>query len=323
MDLTGLPPHPDEVLEFLSDDGPLAYERLVDRLLASPHYGSRWGRHWLDVAGYADSEGAQNEDRIRPHNWRYRDYVIRSFNADKPYDQFLTEQLAGDELADYEQAAAIDEELYDNLVATGFLRQTPDRTFASITNFVPDRLEVIADEMQVLGSAVLGLTLHCARCHAHKFDPVSQRDYFQLLAVFKDAYDEHDWLASQGPRTLPHVTTAERTDWEQHERRIDEQIADLAQRKSAASQAPKEDFEARIAELEAARLPEPRIAALWSRGRPSPTYVLLRGNYLTPGSPVEPGVPPVFSRADLPFDVEPPWPGAARSGPPTGGWPAG
>ncbi len=315
IDLTGLPPDPDDVLEFLADDDPLAYERLIDRLLASPHYGSRWGRHWLDVAGYADSEGAQNEDRIRPHNWRYRDYVIQSFNADKPYDQFLIEQLAGDELADYEQAETIDEKLYDNLVATGFLRQTPDRTFASITNFVPDRLEVIADEMQVLGSAVMGMTLHCARCHAHKFDPISQRDYFQLLAVFKDGYDEHDWLASQGPRTLPHVTTAERNAWEQHKQQIDEQIAELnRQRESAADQSAQQSLDARIAELEAARRPEPRIEALWSRGRPSPTYVLMRGNYLTPGTPVEPAVPAVLADAERPFEVEPPWPGAAQTG---------
>lgn len=315
LDLTGLPPNPNEVLAFLADEEPLAYERLVDRLLASPHYGVRWGRQWLDAAGYADSEGAQNEDRIRPHHWRYRDYVIQSFNADKPYDRFLVEQLAGDELADYEGAETIDETLYDNLVATGFLRNTPDRTFAPITNFVPDRLEVIADEMQVLGSAVLGLTLHCARCHAHKFDPVSQRDYYRLLAVFKDAYDEHDWLPSQGPRTLPYVTTAEREAWQQHEQSIAAQVAELtAQRDAAADQADRDSLVARIAELEASRRPEPRIEALWSRGRPSPTYVLLRGNYLTPGSPVDPGVPAVLSSPEIPFVVESPWPGALPTG---------
>ena len=171
FDLIGLPPTPEEVAEFANDPSPLAYENLIERLLASPNYGERWGRHWLDVAGYADSEGAQNEDRVRPTMWRYRDYVIRAFNSDKPHDRFLHEQLAGDELADYEHAPAITDEIYDNLVATGFLRTAPDRTFANITNFVPDRQEVIADEMQILGSAVLGLTLHCARCHTHKFNP--------------------------------------------------------------------------------------------------------------------------------------------------------
>ena len=103
FDLTGLPPAPGEVEAFLADKDPDAYERLIDRLLASPRYGERWGRYWLDVAGYADSEGKREQDLPRPHAWRYRDYVIRSFNADKPYDRFLLEQLAGDELADYEQ----------------------------------------------------------------------------------------------------------------------------------------------------------------------------------------------------------------------------
>ena len=201
--------------------------RLIDRLLASPRYGERWGRYWLDLAGYADSEGKREQDLPRPHAWRYRDYVIRSFNADKPYDRFLLEQLAGDELADYENAPEITPEMYDNLVATGFLRMAPDATWANITGYVPDRLEVIADEIDVLGSAVLGLTMKCARCHSHKFDPIPQRDYYRLVDVFKGAYDEYDWLkpdvrpglgpVSQdvlGGRHLPYVTTAERQAWE-------------------------------------------------------------------------------------------------------------
>ncbi|MCE2804131.1 MAG: DUF1549 domain-containing protein, partial [Gemmataceae bacterium] len=150
FDLTGLPPTPVEVKAFLADHSSRAYENLIDRLLASPRYGERWGRYWLDVAGYADSEGKREQDLPRPHAWRYRDYVIRSFNSDKPYDRFLLEQLAGDELADYERAGEITPELYDNLVATGFLRMTPDATWANITGFLPDRLEVMADQMQVL-----------------------------------------------------------------------------------------------------------------------------------------------------------------------------
>ncbi|WP_299468354.1 DUF1549 domain-containing protein, partial [uncultured Gimesia sp.] len=179
FDLTGLPPTPDEINQFVNDTDPRAYEKLVDRLLASPRYGERWARHWLDIAGYADSEGAQNEDRLRPHMYRYRDYVIRSFNQDKSYSRFLLEQIAGDELVEY-QSKAITQETYDCLVATGFLRTAPDRTFANITNFVPDRLEVISDEMDILGSAVMGLTIKCARCHSHKFDPIPQRDYYRL-----------------------------------------------------------------------------------------------------------------------------------------------
>jgi hypothetical protein len=177
FDLTGLPPEPEEVGAFLADPSPSAHERLIDRLLASPRYGERWGGHWLDVAGYADSEGKREQDLPRPDAWRYRDYVIRSLNADKPYDRFLLEQLAGDELEDWERAPLVTAEIYDNLVATGFLRMAPDPTWANITGFVPDRLEVIADEIEVLGAALLGLTFKCARCHDHKFDPLSQRDY--------------------------------------------------------------------------------------------------------------------------------------------------
>ena len=315
FDLTGLPPTPEEIQQFLADDAPAAYERLVDRLLASPRYGERWGRHWLDAAGYADSEGAQNEDRVRRHIYRYRDYVIRAFNADKPYDRFLHEQIAGDELADYENAKEMTEELYDNLVATGFLRTTPDRTFANITNFVPDRLEVIAEELQVFGSAVLGMTINCARCHTHKFDPIPQRDYYRLAAIFKDGYDENDWLKSQGPRTLTQVTTVERRAWEEHQRSIDTQTATLKkQLETEKDAAKKKTIAAQIKALTGRKKPEPRIRALWSRGEPSPTYILKRGNHLTPGEPVGPGVPSVLTNGKTPFVVKPPWPGAKTTG---------
>lgn len=314
LDLLGLPPSPEDVQSFLADDHPLAYEKLVDRLLASPHYGERWGRHWLDAAGYSDSEGAQNEDRLRPQTWRYRDYVIRAFNADKPYDRFLHEQLAGDELADYETAPEITEELYDNLVATGFLRTAPDRTFADITNFVPDRLELIAEEMQVFGSAVLGLTLHCARCHSHKFDPIPQRDYYRLLATFKDAFDEHDWLKPE-VRTLPHVTTGEAERHRAETARIAAKIDELKQcMADAADETAKAKLGESIAQLEAQRPSPPSLRALWSRGDPSPTYILLRGDYLRPGREVGPGVPAVLTDGQTPFEVAPPWPGAKQTG---------
>jgi hypothetical protein len=295
FDLTGLPPEPAEVRAFLADRAPDVYERLIDRLLASPRYGERWARFWLDLAGYADSEGKREQDLPRPHAWRYRDYVIRALNADKPYSRFLLEQLAGDELADYEGAPEITPELYDNLVATGFLRMAPDATWANITGFLPDRLEVIADEMDVLGSGVLGLTLKCARCHDHKFDPIPQRDYYRLLAVFKGAYDEHDWLKPDvrpglgpvsadvlGGRHLPYVTTAERRAW------------------GARGDRPK--------------VPEPRVQALWDRGEPSPTYVYRRGDPLRPGRLVGPGVPSVLTDGKTPFEVKPPWPGAKKTG---------
>ena len=234
FDLTGLPPTPQEIEAFVAAPG-AAYERLIDRLLASTRYGERWGRIWLDVAGYADSEGKTEQDMFRPHAYRYRDYVVRAHNDDKPFDRFLVEQIAGDELADYENADLITQTLYDNLVATGFLRQGPDGTWANVTAFVPDRLEVVADAIDVLGRGVLGLTLNCARCHAHKFDPVSQHDYYRMAAMLKGAYDEHDWLKPQPPpsgadggddvRFLPYVTTEERREWDEAVGSIEAQVA--------------------------------------------------------------------------------------------------
>lgn len=314
FDLIGLPPTPDEVARFVDDTRPSAYEDLVERYLASPHYGERWARHWLDVAGYADSEGAQNEDRVRPNMWRYRDYVVRAHNSDKPYDRFLLEQLAGDELADYESASVISDEIYDNLVATGFLRTAPDRTFANITNFVPDRVEVIADDIQILGSAVMGLTLHCSRCHSHKFDPLPQRDYFRLAATLKDALDEHDWIGPE-QRQLKHVPHAERQTWEVAEKEIAARIEPLKRQLEAEKEdESKKKLQEQIKQIEATRKPEPTIRALWSRGDPSPTYILQRGNYLTPGKEVGPGVPSVLTDGKTPFRVEPPWPGARATG---------
>ena len=200
FDLTGLPPTPSEVQEFLTSKDPRAYDELIDRLLASPRYGERWGRYWLDIAGYADSEGGKlSADLPRPLAFRYRDYVIRSFNADKPYDRFLKEQLAGDELADYEHANVVTTDLMDNLIATGFLRMAPDSTTEREVNFVDDRIDVVADEIETVSSSLMGITLKCARCHNHKYDPLPQRDYYRFKAIFKGAYDEHDWIS---PLTL-------------------------------------------------------------------------------------------------------------------------
>ncbi len=194
FDLTGLPPSPGQVERFLADEHPLAYERAIEQLLASPHYGERWGRFWLDAAGYADSEGKRSADPVRPFAYRYRDYVIRAFNADKPYSRFLQEQLAGDELADYTDPEKITPEIVDNLIATGFLRMAPDGTGSDVVNRVPERMEVVADELEIFGSTILGLTLKCARCHSHKYDPIPQRDYYRLVDIFKGAMDVHDWL---------------------------------------------------------------------------------------------------------------------------------
>ncbi len=194
FDLTGLPPSPEEVDAFAKDDSPNAYEEMVERVLALPAYGERWARYWLDAAGYADSEGKRSADPIRKSAWRYRDYVIRAFSKDLPYSEFLRQQIAGDELLDYSDPDKITDQHVDNLVATGFLRMAPDGTGSDVVNSVAERMEVVADEIDIFSSTVLGLTMKCARCHTHKYDPIPQRDYYRLMAVFQGAYDVHDWL---------------------------------------------------------------------------------------------------------------------------------
>ncbi|MCH2059223.1 MAG: PSD1 and planctomycete cytochrome C domain-containing protein [Verrucomicrobiales bacterium] len=316
FDLTGLPPSPVEVQEFLSDKRPDAYPRLIERLLDSPRYGERWGRYWLDAAGYSDSDGGQDSDPVRDHAWRYRDYVIGSFNSDKPYDRFLMEQLAGDELA--EPGTVPDAVLADNLVATGFLRMGMDYTFANITGFVPDRIEVIDREMEVMSGTVLGLSMKCAKCHDHKFDPIPQKDYFRLLAIFKGAYDEHDWMRPREgkggaayavpwpTRYLPVPGAHEQ--WKKRNEPIQQQIDDL--KKDRGEEKNKEAIKA----LEDKRGPEPLIRALWDRGEPSTQYVLSRGDYRRPGEPVGPGVPLVLRWQANPYSPSQPWPKSKKTG---------
>jgi len=172
IDITGLQPTPDEIAQFLNDQSPDAWEKVVDRLLASPAYGERWGRHWLDVARYADSNGFK-ADETRPNIWRYRDYVIHAFNSDKPYDEFVREQVAGDELKPGDPEA---------LVAMGFNRHWIDETNAAA--LLVRRQETLDEMTTVTGVAFLGLTFGCARCHDHKFDPILQKDYYRLQAFF-------------------------------------------------------------------------------------------------------------------------------------------
>ena len=182
IDLHGLPPTPREVANFVADARPDAYGRLLDRLLASPRYGERWARHWLDLARYAESDGYKS-DRPRRGAWHYRDYVIRAFNADKPYDRFVREQLAGDELAPDDAEAA---------VATGFLRHWP---LEDNGRQLPEMWQTILNEVtDVTGQVFLGLTVGCARCHDHKFDPIPQRDYYRLQAFFATMAPRDDIL---------------------------------------------------------------------------------------------------------------------------------
>jgi len=197
LDLTGILPTPEEVDAFVADSSPEAYARLVDRLLSSQAYGERWARHWLDVVGYADSNGYTEADSIRPEAWRYRDYVIRSLIADKPWDQFIQEQLAGDELAsathaDFQQAV-LDPTRTDFLIATGFLRMAPDGTGDAVDDPKLARNNVIAEQIKILGSSLLGLTLSCAQCHDHRYDPITQMDYYRFRAIFDPAFDWENW----------------------------------------------------------------------------------------------------------------------------------
>jgi hypothetical protein len=200
-DLLGLPPSVADFRRWLASPDRHWYPAMIDELLASPHYGERWGRYWLDVAGYADSEGGVSEDIVRDLAWKYRDYVIRAHNQDKPWNRFLLEQLAGDELEDFRQEEQVTAATLDNLIATGFLRMGIDQTGSRTMNFQPERLGVIADALNVVGSGLMGLTMECARCHSHKYDPIPQRDYYRLKAVFQGALDEHDWM-SWKTRTL-------------------------------------------------------------------------------------------------------------------------
>lgn len=192
FDLLGLPPSPAEVDAFVKDTAPDAWEKLLDRLLASPHYGERWARHWLDVAGYADSEGFTGEDPLRASAWRYRDYVIRSLNADKPFDEFIREQLAGDEMVKppYEKLQGPD---LDKLIATGFLRMAPDGSASKEVDLPVATNQTIADTIQIVGTSLLGITVHCAQCHDHRYDPIPQTDYYKLRAVFEPALDWKKW----------------------------------------------------------------------------------------------------------------------------------
>lgn len=197
LDLTGLLPTPKEIQNFLQDSREDAWPRLLDKLMASQHFGERWGRHWLDGVGYSDTNAMDNDQAIvKPAKgkWRYRDYVIQSFNKDKPYDQFLKEQLAGDELADWRDVAAMNQALKDNLIATTMLRCAPDDTDQDELNILSIRYYVLHRTAESVAQNLLGLTMQCCKCHDHKFEPISQRDYYSFTANFTTAWQPRDWL---------------------------------------------------------------------------------------------------------------------------------
>jgi hypothetical protein len=233
LDLLGLPPTPEEVHTFLADNKPDAYDRLIDRLLASPAYGERWARHWLDIAGY--TEAAHNDTDLPLYQdyyvydgiWRYRDYVVNALNQDKPYDRFLTEQIAGDELVDWRSAPKYDSEIINNLVATGFLRGVLDITSFSPPPQLPlEYNNVLSRVVDNLAAGILGLTVGCARCHDHKYDPISQTDYYRMQAIFAAAYNPQDWKI-QKDRYLPDVSTKDQEEIAKHNAEIDRPLGEL------------------------------------------------------------------------------------------------
>jgi hypothetical protein len=213
LDLIGLPPSPEEAQAFLADNSPEAFEKVVDHLLASPQYGERWGRHWLDLARYADSAGFK-ADETRPNVWRYRDYVIQSFNDDKPYDRFVKEQIAGDELYPNDPAARI---------ATGFDRLWPDES--NLANPILRRQEILNDITDTVGGVFMGMTYGCARCHDHKFDPILQKDYYRLQAFFANIRNDDRASLLTGDQAAAYQQ--QHTAWESQTRDIRAKMDEL------------------------------------------------------------------------------------------------
>lgn len=215
LDLLGLPPTPAQRERYLSDRRPYAYERLVNRVLSSPHFGERWARHWLDLARYADSDGFE-KDKVRPHAWRYREWVINAYNRDLPYDQFVVEQLAGDLLPD---------STVEQKTATGFHRNTLTNTEGGVD---PEeyRVEQVVDRTDTTGLVFMGLTVGCARCHSHKYDPVSHREYYQLFSFFNTGIEKNI------PAPLPREQLAYRLAAEQWEREHEKLLAALEEQRS-------------------------------------------------------------------------------------------
>jgi len=328
--LIGLPPTPEEIDAFVKDRSPDAYEKVIERLLASPHYGERWARHWLDLARYAESDGFEH-DTLRPHSWRYRDYVVKSFNDDKPYDRFIREQIAGDELWPGEP---------DALTATAFNLHGPDMVDSA--DQVQRRLNTLNDATDTTASVFLGLTFSCARCHNHKFEPITQLDYFAMQAFFAPAVFRHELPVPTATertshdeamtkyRALADVTQKQLDELEApyREKLLAERLSRLSEDAQLAHRTPKEKrtmeqagtveetapmlkfTEAELVKslstgdkadhrrlLDALKKipkppPLPVTMALQNKSGPPPkTFVLARGDYNNPGEEVEPGFP--------------------------------
>jgi hypothetical protein len=367
FDLIGLPPAPAEVKAFVEDTSPNAYEKVIDHLLASPRYGEHWGRHWLDIAGYSDSRGDAG-DSDREVSWKYRDYVIQAFNKNKPIDRFILEQVAGDQLVNYRPGERPAPDQIEPLTATGFLRTTADITDNQTIYEVDKYFDALEKAMETSLSSLTGLTIGCARCHDHKFDPILQKDYYKLMAVYQAVWDPENWLAGNlkyGPwpsRSILDMEPDKREAWIKDVtssgykaiRRLDDLREATYQRYRAELKAgrnlteelraqlrkdieadpdlevdrnaPKDfitdqELEKRFPELAKwkdeinarryargkSRIEPNLIEAAWDVSKtPSPTYILLRGNYLAPGAEVKPGLPTVLDDAQNPLRFEDP-----------------
>ena len=270
FDLTGLPPSPEEVDAFVADTSADAYERVVDRLLGSPRYGERWAQHWLDVVRFAETEGFEY-DRHIPDAWRYRDYVIDSLNRDKPFDRFVVEQVAGDEVGPQDPEC---------LAASTFHRLGPVRRNAGNPDIALSRNEVLTERTDIIGSAFLGLTVGCARCHNHKLEPIAQKDYYRLQAYLA-ATDEHNIVLA---------TADEQASWEAKAGTFRDEIARLKKQAKGASGDERVRLTAKIEELED-QMPPPlaTIPSTWNDfSQRTEIHVLKRGVWENKGEAVGP-----------------------------------
>jgi len=268
FDLTGLPPTPQQLDAFVNDKRPDTWKRLVNQLLDSPHYGERWGQHWLDVVRFAETDGFEY-DTHRTEAYRYRDYVIRAFQNDKPYDKFITEQLAGDEIETQEQEA---------LIASGFNRLGPLRKNAGNQEVSSSRNEVLTEMTNAVGAAFLGVTLGCARCHDHKFDPIRQSDYYRMQAYFAGTLENDFPLSSR----------EERVTWEATIKPIDAKIKQMQGEMAKSDPVKKKEIEDEILSLEKGKpAPPPTLYSVKSdMEQKSPIHLLARGEYSAKGDAV-------------------------------------
>jgi hypothetical protein len=288
FDLVGLPPSPEEIAAFECDPSPDAFERVVDRLLDSPHFGERWAQHWLDVTRFAESEGFEY-DRHFPEAWRFRDYVIDSFNRDKPFDRFLIEQIAGDEMAPQD---------HECLTAAIFHRLGPVRRNAGNPEIALSRNDVLAERTDIIGTVFLGLSIGCARCHDHKLEPISQKDYYRFEA----------YLAATEEKNVVLASASEQAAREGAASRFKSELQKLKERAKKATGDERDRLNRQIEELEDQEPPPlPTIPSTWDDfDHRTPIHVLKRGIWEKKGEAVGPRPPGVLvadNVPELPADV--------------------